>query len=174
MQTPVELYVQHTNVLIPQQRADTSRYQLVGQLQQSTHSQGEQHAMVAISRESLTNQGFYLGLQDRGSCGVVRQITVFYKVCESKLHGPRLEIYPALPLPPRNASQPIVGNAFCAQNSVSFTAPGYLAYPNGTCVYGATCECRLGYEKIVLAQQTLTTARCQGTRVFYSSYCQFS
>ena len=157
-QTSMELYVYYTSIPNPQQRTDSSSYQLIGQLEQA--DQEEQVAIFNISREPSMDQGFYLGIQDRGSCGIIRQITMYYKVCPGRFEG--LEIYPDLPLPPQSSMNPTVANAFCVPNSVNFTTPGYVAYPNGTCVYGAVCECALGFEKAVLVEQNSSITSCQG------------
>ena len=145
----ITLYYHRTNGSCPEEQTDSTNYQYIGRINwDSTYT-------ARIERPT-SDEGFYLGFQDTGTCGTISRVRVYYKVCASKVDG--LTSYPSLPLPAQNSQEPNIAYAYCAYNSFNSVASGYKAYANGRCEYGARCECRLGYEAVT----TAAAARCRG------------
>ena len=149
----ISIYRYTTNGSNPVQQTDSTNYRYFGRFYRSSST------YTARLERPSSDEGFYLGFRDTGTCGTISQVRVYYKVCASKVDG--LTFYPSLPLPAQSSQEPNIAYAYCAYNSFNSLASGYKAYGNGRCEYGARCECRLGYEEVTVASD----ARCQGTYI---------
>jgi hypothetical protein len=91
--------------------------------------------------------GFYLGIEDTGTCGFISRLIVYYTVCPERRNG--LVIYPEFAHPPK-AGPDEVFEAKCVCNAHPVTNMNVTAFAgNGTCEDqdegGAKCECDDGY-----------------------------
>ena len=150
-QSSINVYYHSTNGSCPEEGTNSSNYKHIA----GFSSRYSVHGSSRLERPD-SDEGFYLGFRDTGTCGTISRVRVYYKVCASKVDG--LTSYPSLPLPAQNSQEPNIAYAYCAYNSFNSVASGYKAYANGRCEYGARCECRLGYEEVT----TATAARCRG------------
>ena len=108
-------------------------------------------------RPSANINGFYLGVQDTGTCGTINRITLYYRICPARRDG--LVTFPQTPLPPAGTSQPNTGSGTCAANSSSPTSPIYRAFADGRCEPSASCACNPGFRVGANGE------RCQGKAV---------
>ena len=151
----IDLYYHSTNGSCPEEEySNENYYQYIGKLIQQ--QEGAMSLTFSFERPD-SDEGFYLGFRDTGTCGTISRVRVYYTVCASKVDG--LTSYPSLPLPAQNSQESNIAYAYCAYNSFNSVASGYKAYGNGRCEYGARCVCRPGYEEVT----TATAARCRGT-----------
>ena len=88
--------------------------------------------------------GFYLGIQDTGTCGQVKRIFLYYTPCKELLDG--LVYYPELVRPPAGSPNPNIAEACCAPNAHSTTSLTFRAFSDGRCERDVICECDAGYE----------------------------
>ena len=105
---------------------------------------------IAQTRSLLrpaNSNGFYLGLRDEGTCGIISRLIVYYVVCPANVDG--LVSYPEVAIPPQNTAD-ITFTASCAANAHNVTTLQVTAFSsNGTCSPvapgGAMCDCDAGY-----------------------------
>ena len=69
-------------------------------------------------KPSSNANGFYLGIEDTGTCGSIERVTVYYRIIPSRTDG--LIYYPEIPLPPVGSPDTITRTAVCAANSTGF------------------------------------------------------
>ena len=115
---------------------------------------------IATFRPSSSATGFYLGVQDTGTCGSIERITAYYLVCPKIIQG--LVTLPEIPLPRAGSLTPIPGNAVCAANSrpLQQVSLERRAFADGRCVSNAACECEPGYRNVPVSGST--EERCEG------------
>ena len=108
-------------------------------------------ASTLTKNESLvpTNNfnGFYMGIEDVGTCGQISRIIIYYLVCPAKVTG--LVKYKEIAVPLRTDSN-VVYSASCVANAHNVTNLEVTIYSaNSTCIdqvfKGAKCECNHGY-----------------------------
>ena len=115
---------------------------------------------IATFRPSSSATGFYLGVQDTGTCGSIERITAYYLVCPKIIQG--LVTLPEIPLPRAGSLTPIPGNAVCAANSrpLQQVSLERRAFADGRCVSNAACACEPGYRNVPVSGST--EERCEG------------
>ena len=111
-------------------------------------------------RPSSSATGFYLGVQDTGTCGSIERITAYYLVCPKLIQG--LVTLPEIPLPHAGSLTPITRNAVCAANSRRLQQVSLVrsAFADGSCVTNAACACEPGYRNVPVSGST--EERCEG------------
>ena len=106
-------------------------------------------------------QGFYLGIKDNGTCGSIRRLQVYYRVCPGA--AVHLVTYPELALPPDGVT---TGEASCVANAEldSGKSADIRAFNDGQCDYDVSCHCLEGYEENPPRSQNGGTdpATCRG------------
>ena len=109
---------------------------------------------------SSSATGFYLGVQDTGTCGSIERITAYYRVCPKIIQG--LVTLPEIPLPRVGSLTPINRTAVCAANSrqLGQVSLERRAFANGSCVTNASCACEPGYRNVPVSGST--EERCEG------------
>ena len=111
-------------------------------------------ALSANNRGTFTFEpsatGFYLGVQDTGTCGTINRIILYYRVCPARSIG--LGTTLDIPFPP-TGSAPTRGNITCADNSIAMT-PNVSCAADGTFAGSPDCRCYPGFES--------TTTSCSG------------
>ena len=91
-----------------------------------------------------SSTGFYLALQDTGSCIVVSRLRVYRNNCKSRQVG--LVLYPDAPAPVSGSANIDIS---CVENAVVSGSSRVTCASDGT--WGSetpVCQCRLGYENI--------------------------
>ena len=106
-------------------------------------------------RPSSSASGFYLGVQDTGTCGSIERITVYYLVCPRRTED--LVTIPEIPRPPINVNTPIGESASCASDSTGSNLQLTCA-ADGTFVGSPVCLCNPGHEFV----SSGGSASCQG------------
>lgn len=156
----MNVYFYSTNHYESQARTNPDNYEPIGQIYPNANS----NQVLSFVRP-VNHNGFYLGIEDVGSCATVIRVQVFYKICPAKVVG--LVTYPSLALPPVNYMNPVVGTALCASNAVSTSPFHYRAFENGTCEYNSNCECRIGYQENIVPTlgSTLAVSVCEGKSI---------
>ena len=101
-------------------------------------------------RPSANINGFYLGVQDTGTCGTINRITVYYRVCPARRIG--LGTVPDISFSP-TGSAPTQGIITCADNSVAMN-PEVSCAADGTFAGNPDCRCDPGFESM--------TTSCRG------------
>ena len=160
----LNVYFYSTNQQELLQRIDPINYEPIGQIRQP---QNERSANQVIRfNRPMNHKGFYLGIEDVGSCGNITRVQVFYKICPAKVVG--LVTYPSLALPPLNSLKPSEASGHCAVNSLNTTSFQYRAFLNGTCQYESKCVCKEGYRENVLPVfgSSLEISVCEGKHHF--------
>ena len=111
-------------------------------------------------RPSSSPTGFYLGVQDTGTCGSIERLTAYYLVCPKIIQG--LVTLPEIPLPRAGTLTPITRDAVCAANSRQLQQVSLVrrAFADGRCVTNAACECEPGYRNVPVSGST--EERCEG------------
>ena len=99
---------------------------------------------IATFRPSSSAAGFYLGVQDTGTCGSIERITAYYRVIPSRTDG--LIEYPEIPLPPVRSSDTITRSAVCAPHSINSSNLELSADSNGIVEGDPSCLCDPGYQ----------------------------
>ena len=102
---------------------------------------------------SATANGFYLGLQDTGTCGSIVRITAYYFVCPGSTDD--LVTIPEIPRPRVGSTTPITSTASCASDSTG-SALQLSCAADGTFVGSPVCLCNPGYEFVS------NSATCEG------------
>ena len=108
---------------------------------------------TATFRPSATANGFYLGLQDTGTCGSIARITAYYFVCPGSTDD--LVTIPEIPRPRVGSTTPITSTASCASDSTGSDLQLSCA-ADGTFVGSPVCLCNPGYEFVS------NSATCRG------------
>ena len=106
---------------------------------------------------SSNANGFYLAIEDTGTCGSIERITVYYRVIPSRTDG--LIEYPEIPLPPVGSSDRITRTAACAEDSMGSNLD-LTVNSNGIVEGNPSCLCNPGYQFESLAG---VAAECTGT-----------
>ena len=91
-----------------------------------------------------SSTGFYLALQDTGSCIVVSRLRVYRNNCKSRQVG--LVLYPDAPAPVSGSANIDIS---CVENAVVSGSSRVTCASSGT--WGSetpVCQCRLGYENV--------------------------
>ena len=91
-----------------------------------------------------SSTGFYLALQDTGSCIVLSRLRVYRNNCKSRQVG--LVLYPDAPAPVSGSANIDIS---CVENAVVSGSSRVTCTSDGT--WGSeipVCQCRLGYENI--------------------------
>ena len=101
-------------------------------------------------RPSANINGFYLGVQDTGTCGTINRITVYYRVCPARSIG--LGMTFDIPFPPAGSAL-TPGIITCARNSTAVN-PEVSCAADGTFAGNPDCRCDPGFESM--------TASCGG------------
>ena len=104
-----------------------------------------------------SSTGFYLALQDTGSCIVVSRLRVYRNNCKSRQVG--LVLYPDAPAPVSGSANIDIS---CVENAVVSGSSRVTCTSDGT--WGSetpVCQCRLGYEN--------RQSQCVGNGVLW--YC---
>ena len=132
------------------QQIDPSNYQyLTGSettSQFGTGTTGGGVRVTGIERPSSFT-GFYLGIQDTGTCGTVRRVLVYYLVCPARVSG--LVSFPQTPVPLQSSANTVYSGS-CAPNSHAVTSLEVeITSTTSVCTEralgGARCECDAGY-----------------------------
>ena len=132
------------------QQSNPSNYQyLTGSettSQFGTGTTGGGVQVTGIERPSSFT-GFYLGIQDTGTCGTIRRVLVYYLVCPARVSG--LVSFPQTPVPPRSSANTVYLGS-CAPNSHAVTSLEVeITSTTSVCTErapgGARCECNAGY-----------------------------
>ena len=149
----------HTNCQSPQEQVSSTKYVLIERVEQPSIAN---ETVATISFRRPLSNGFYIAIEDVGSCGVVNRIQVYYEHCPGKVVG--LVAYPALPLPARNSVTTSVGRAECAPNASNLTLLEFRAFPDGGCERTVVCECLPGYieEPVLISGTNLFVSQCNG------------
>ena len=130
-----------------QQRVDTGNYQPIsGDAQSSRLVQNPVNtravtSILHISRPT-SRRGFYLGLQDTGTCGNVERVLAFYNIAPSRIDGPLR--CPAVPLPVVRETSTV--NCECLSHSSGIGSLSRTCDRDGVCNEGQMCGCDPGYE----------------------------
>ena len=95
-------------------------------------------------RPSANINGFYLGVQDTGTCGTINRITLYYRVCPARSIG--LGTTLDIPFPPAG-SVPTLGNIMCARNSTAVN-PVVSCAADSTFAGNPDCRCDPGFESM--------------------------
>ena len=101
-------------------------------------------------RPSANINGFYLGVQDTGTCGTINRITLYYRVCPARRIGLGMTL--DITFPPAG-SAPTRGTIMCADNSIAMN-PEVSCAADGTFAGNPDCLCDPGFESI--------TTSCRG------------
>ena len=94
-------------------------------------------------KPSSNANGFYLGIQDTGTCGSIERVTVYYRIIPSRTDG--LIYYPEIPLPPVESTDTITRTAVCAPHSTGFNLT-LTADSRGVVEGDPSCLCDPGYQ----------------------------
>lgn len=137
----ITLHINNTEV-DSSSRTDPTKY---GSL---VHTKDPTNALMSSTQSE--NNGLYFGIQDRGFCGSLGRIIIYYKVCPGRRSG--LVTYPERALPPTNGPLEYF-DASCVENAHNTTSLQVkVDGTNGMCtdvVPGeAKCECNLGYSEL--------------------------
>ena len=110
-------------------------------------------------RPSSSATGFYLGVQDTGTCGSIERITAYYRVCSGRRDG--LLTIPEVPRPPMNSIDPVSEEATCAANSFDIASLNVTATTDA-CSTVAMCLCNTGFHSEVVQMMPELIKECQG------------
>ena len=105
---------------------------------------------------SRNAHGFYLGIEDTGTCGSIERITAYYRVIPSRTED--LIGYPEIPLPPMESSDSTTRIATCAADSTGSNLE-LTANSKGNVEGNPSCLCNPGYQFDILAG---AAAECTG------------
>jgi hypothetical protein len=157
----VTMYRYDTNG-IASDRTDRTKYVPllgVGREVESRLQQGAASGAVRMEYEltlPTTNRttGFYLGIEDDGTCGSVNRIIVFFRFVEGRVQD--LLTCPPVALPPSGSTSPSQRECVCHANASSTGATlSRVCNLNGVCNEDQACACSPGF--------TLANGRCVGT-----------
>ena len=148
----ITLYIFDTNTIASTSlQTDPANYvPLFGPGNETTDSRIQQVGLTdtTILRSFTTPArdytGFYLGIQDNGTCGNVNRIYLYYTPCKDLVDG--LVYYPELVRPPAGSPNPNIAEACCAPNSHNTTSLIFGAYSDGRCERNVICVCDPGYK----------------------------
>ena len=147
----VTVYRFDTNTIVPtSNQTDPVNYvPLFGPGTETTDSRLLQNSIVDITvvrpfKTPGEYTGFYLGLRDNGTCGLVKRIYLYYTPCKDLIDG--LVYYPELVRPPAGSPNPNIAEACCAPYSHNTTSLVFKAYSGGGCERNVNCECDPGYQ----------------------------
>ena len=110
-------------------------------------------------RPSSSATGFYLGVQDTGTCGSIERITAYYRVCPGMRDG--LLTIPEVPLPPMSSGGSVTKEATCAANSFNIASLTVTATTDA-CSTDAMCLCNTGFHSEVVEMMPELIKECQG------------
>ena len=94
-------------------------------------------------KPSSNANGFYLGIEDTGTCGSIERVTVYYRIIPNRTDG--LIEYPEIPLPPVGSSDTITRSAVCAADSTG-SGLELTADSRGIVEGDPSCLCNPGYQ----------------------------
>ena len=121
-----------------QERVDQGNYDTLSVL---SPPDGVEGPIRVRFNKTADTEGFYLAVQDVGTCGTVGQFIVYYRACPERSEG--LVFYPEFGLPSTGS---LTTNAVCANGSSPTSSPLLTGYSNGTCEGTPACACDPGYE----------------------------
>ena len=87
-----------------------------------------------------SDTGFYVALQDTGTCVRISRLRVYRYICPKRQVG--LVLYPETPAP---VSGSVNINVKCVDNAVVSGSPQATCHSNGTWGPNTQCKCNLGY-----------------------------
>ncbi len=124
---------------------------------------GTSSTLLVRSFVTSGKKGFYIGIKDGGTCGLIKGIVIYYTPCKERQDG--LVNYPELVRPP-NGSPPNVGVACCAPNSHPTTSLTFRAHSasDGTCERNVRCECDAGY------RLNAAGTGCEGIALYFTNF----
>lgn len=134
-------------------RRNTNNYQPLFDNEESSRLQQPPFPVRGVSetlrflRPQSGSKGFYLGVRDNGTCGLVNRMILYYTVCHARQSG--LVEYPQTATPPKDGPASVF-DAKCVDNAHNVTSLQVKAFgENNTCIDvvagGARCECNEGY-----------------------------
>ena len=117
--------------------------------QQYTEIGGVHPAIVSLAPSTTLNftlqpsqTGFYIAVQDNGTCSIISRIKVYRNNCKSVQRG--LVLYPDAPAP---VSDSVNINIQCVDNAVVSGSVRVTCGSDGRWgPQNPVCQCRLGYE----------------------------
>ena len=120
---------------------NTTNYDQFGRARSTTQTARFETHMFTLDPSET---GFYVALQDTGTCVGISRLRVYHYICPSRQEG--LVLYSEVPAP---MSGSVSIDVKCVDNAVVTGSPQVTCHSNGT--WGpdtALCECNLGYAKI--------------------------
>ena len=161
--THFDVLVYQANIPDLQEQIQSTNYKLLERIEQPLIGN---EAIATASFQRSSSNGFYLAVQDVGSCGTLSRMQVYYELCPEKVV--RLVIYPSLPLPGRNSVSASEGTAVCAPNARNTSLLQFKAYSDGECERSVVCECLPGYveELVLLPETSLLVSQCNGKSTY--------
>lgn len=147
----VTLHHYQTNTTSNTERRRTENYRpLLGSAMESRLQQQDRTSRVNLRLTLPTSNrpdGFYLGIQDDGTCGNLERIIVYFQVARG-WQG-QLLTCPDVALPPLGSSSTSQETCTCAENaSPTSSTLSRVCDVNGMCNEDQACACSPGFELV--------------------------
>ena len=141
----VTLYYYDTNGPVNEElRTDHEMYTTLRRLQQRPDGQGGDTVHFPFTRPQSDTNGFYLGVQDDGTCGTVGRILVYYRVARGRTED--LLTCPDVALPIQGSNLNSQGTCSCGANaSLASATLNRICNEDGICNENQVCACVPGY-----------------------------
>ena len=125
---------------------NTENYEQFGRARHSGSSISQPHFEKYNFTLDPSDTGFYVAIQDTGTCVAIGRLRVYHYICPSQQKG--LVLYPEIPAPEPgsvNVQFTCVDNAYIPESE----SDTVTCYHNGTwSTEVPVCECNVGYENM--------------------------
>ena len=147
----VTLYHYQTNTANETGRRRTANYRpLLGSTMESRLQQQDRTSRVNLRLTLPTSNrpnGFYLGIQDDGTCGNLERIIVYFQVVQGRQE--QLLTCPDVALPPLGSTSTSQETCTCAENAGPASSTlNRVCDVNGMCNEDQNCGCSPGFELV--------------------------